>query len=111
MQYYNEEMMHDFRVRIEKEILSWPNVTTRKMYGCPCYKNRDKLFAFLATDSVVLTKVGEQDIVQLSREFNVQPFQAGKRTMTRWPQISVDATTDLEKILRFVKSSYEQSQK
>ena len=56
MQYYNEEKMKNLRLKLEKEILSWPNVTTKKMYGCPCYKYKEKLFAFLVTDGVVLTK-------------------------------------------------------
>jgi hypothetical protein len=109
MQYYNEEKMHDLRLRIETEVLSWPDVTTRKMYGCPCYKNKEKLFAFLVTDGVVLTKLSEKDKVKLSKEFTVKPFQAGKRTMSKWPQISVDATSDVEKMIPFIKSSYRQS--
>ena len=110
MQYYNEEKMQNLRLKIEKEILSWPNVTTKKMYGCPCYKNKEKLFAFLVTDGVVLTKVSEQDKIQLSEAFTVKPFQAEKRTMNKWPQISVDETTDVEKIIPFIIKSYDQSQ-
>jgi hypothetical protein len=66
---------------IEKEILSWPDVTTKKMYGCPCYQNKEKLFAFLVTDGVVLTKTSEQDKMKLSKEFEIKPFQAATRTM------------------------------
>ena len=109
MEYYNEEKMRDLRLRIEKEVLSWPGVTTRKMYGCPCYKNREKLFAFLVTDGVVLTKLSERDKIKLSRELTVKPFQAGTRTMKNWPQVSVEANSDLEKIFPYVKSSYSQS--
>lgn len=109
MQYYNEETMRDLRLRIEKEVLSWPDVTARKMYGCPCYKNKRKLFAFLVTDGVVLTKLSEQDKINLSKEFSVKPFQAGKRTMNRWPRISIDATTDLERIIPYIRKSYRQS--
>jgi predicted DNA-binding protein (MmcQ/YjbR family) len=109
MQYYNEEKMQNLRLRIEKEILNWPNVTTKKMYGCPCYKNKEKLFAFLVTGGVVLTKVSEQDKIKLSKEINIKPFQAGKRTMNKWPQIRVDETTDVEKIIPFIKNSYDQS--
>ena len=110
MQYYNEEKMHDLRLRIEKEILNWPNVTTKKMYGCPCYKNKEKLFAFLVTDGIVLTKVSGQDRIQLSKEFEIKPFQAGKRKVKKWPQISIDVTTDMEKIIPFIKTSYKESQ-
>jgi len=109
MHYYNEEKMHNLRLRIDKEVLNWPNVTTEKMFGCPCYKNKDKLFAFLVTDGVVLTNVSEQDKVKLSQEFEIKPFQAGKRTMNRWPQISVDKTTDLERVISFIKKSYDES--
>jgi predicted DNA-binding protein (MmcQ/YjbR family) len=109
MQYYNEEKMQNLRLRIEKEILSWPNVTTKKMYGCPCYKYKEKLFAFMVTDGVVLTKVSEQDKIKLLKEFKIKPFQAATRTMKGWPQIPVDKTTDLEKIIPFIKNSYNQS--
>ena len=109
MQYYNEEKMENFRLRIEKEILNWPNVTTKKMYGCPCYKYKDKLFAFLVTDGVVLTKSSEQDKIKLSKEFTIKPFQASTRTMKGWPQIPVDEISDLDKIIPFIKNSYSQS--
>jgi hypothetical protein len=85
MQYYNEEKMKNFRFKIEKEILNWPDVTTKKMYGCPCYKYKEKLFAFLVTDDVVLTKASEQDKIRLSKEFKIKPFQAATRTMKVWP--------------------------
>jgi predicted DNA-binding protein (MmcQ/YjbR family) len=109
MQYYHEEKMRNFRLKIEKEILNWPEVTTKKMYGCPCYKYKDKLFAFLVTDGIVLTKASEQDKMKLSKEFSIKPFQAATRTMKNWPQIPVDETSDLEKIIPFIKNSYHQS--
>jgi len=101
--------MKDFRLKIEKEILNWPEVTTKKMYGCPCYKYKEKLFTFLVTDGVVLTKASEQDRIRLSDEFMIKPFQAANRTMKGWPQIPVDETSDLEKILVFIKKSYTNS--
>jgi hypothetical protein len=105
MQYYNAEKMQSIRLRIEKEILSWPHVTTKKMYGCPCYKFKEKLFAFLVTDGVVLTKASEQDKIKLSKEFQIKPFQAATRTMKGWPQIPVNESSDLEKIIPFIKNS------
>ena len=109
MQYYNEEKMQNLRLRLEKEILSWPNVTTKKMYGCPCYKYKEKLFAFMVTDGIVLTKANEQDKTKLSEEFSIKPFQAATRTMKGWPQIPVDETSDLKKIITFIKNSYNHS--
>jgi hypothetical protein len=109
MQYYNEEKMKNLRLKLEQEILSWPQVTTKKMYGCPCYKYKDKLFAFLVTDGVVVTKASEQDKVKLSKEFTIKPFQASTRTMKGWPQIPVDERSNLTKILPFIKNSYNKS--
>lgn len=109
MQYYNEEKMKILRLKIEEEILSWPHVTTKKMYGCPCYKYKDKLFAFIVTDGIVLTKASEQDKMKLSKEFSIKPFQAGTRIMKGWPQIPVDETSDLMKIIPFIKNSYNHS--
>jgi len=109
MKYYNEEKMQSIRLKIEKDILSWPNVTTKKMYGCPCYKNREKLFTFLVTDGVVLTKASEQTKIQLSKEFKIKPFQSATRTMKSWSQIPIDETSDLKKIISFIKDSYNNS--
>jgi len=106
MQYYNEEKMKYTRLTLEQEILSWPEVTTKKMYGCPCYKYKDKLFAFLVTDGVVLTKASDQDKQNLAKEFQFRPFQAATRTMKGWPQIPVDDTTNLTKIILFIKNCY-----
>ena len=110
MQYYNEEKMKNIRLRLEQEILSWPGVTTKKMYGCPCYKYSNKLFAFLVTNGVVLTKASEQDKVKLSKEFIIKPFQAATRTMKGWPQIPIEEASDVQKILSFIKKSYAQAQ-
>ncbi|MFO7677734.1 MAG: hypothetical protein R6V50_05065 [Thermoplasmatota archaeon] len=109
MQYYNEEKMKNLRLKIEKDVLSWPNVTTKKMYGCPCYKYKEKLFAFIVTDGIVLTKTNEQDKIKLSKEFSIKPFQAATRIMKGWPQIPFDETSDIEKIILFIKKSYNQS--
>ena len=79
------------------------------MFGCPCYKYKDKLFAFLVTDGVVLTKVSEQDKMKLSKEFSIKPFQAATRTMNNWPQIHIDESSNLEKIIPFIRNSYKRS--
>jgi len=109
MQYYDDEKMQNLRLKIEEEVLSWPHVTTKKMYGCPCYKYKERLFAFMVTDGVVLTKASEQDKISLSKEFSIKPFRAATRTMKGWPQIPLDETSDLTKIIPFIKNSYKQS--
>jgi len=70
---------------------------------------KKKLFAFLVTDGVVITKASEQDKMKLSKEFMIKPFQAATRTMKGWPQIPIDEATDLNKIIPFIKNSYNHS--
>jgi predicted DNA-binding protein (MmcQ/YjbR family) len=109
MKYYDEEKMQKIRSRIEKEVLEWPDVNTKKMFGCPCYKHGDKLFAFLVTYGLVLTKVSEQERMKLSREFMIKPFKAVTRTMRNWPQIPLDETSDFKRIMPFIRNSYNRS--
>jgi len=71
--------MNSLRLKLEKEILSWPKVTTKKMYGCPCYKYNDKLFAFLVTDGMVLTKASDQDKMKLSKEYTTKTLQSSNK--------------------------------
>ena len=101
--------MRDIRLSLEKEMLSWPNVTNKKMYGCPSYRYETKLFAFLVTDGIVLTKASGEERSVLSEIFSVRPFQPGKRMVIGWPQIALDESTDLSKVMPFIKSCYERA--
>jgi len=107
MKYYDEEVMKNIRLKIEEYIFQWPDVTTKKMFGCPCYKYKNKLFAFMVTDGIVLTKVDELDTIELSKEFSIKPFQSTTRTMKSWPQIPINKNSNLKKIIPFIKKSYE----
>jgi len=49
MPYYREDEAHALRVAFEKEVSTWPKVTTRRMLGCPAYVADGRLFAFLVT--------------------------------------------------------------
>ncbi len=106
MRYYDEEKMQDVKIKLEKNILTWEDVITKKMFGCPCYKAKDKLFAFIVTDGVVITKLNEDDKTLLSRKFNISPFVAGKKVVQKWIKISVKDSDDIKKILPYIRKSY-----
>jgi len=62
MKYYEEAQMKDVRSTLEEAILAWPHVSTKKMFGCPSYSVKGRLFAFLVTKGVVLTRLhGERE--------------------------------------------------
>ena len=111
MKYYSEDEMKEIRVVLENEVLNWPGVTTKKMFGCPCYKANNKLFGFVVTNGIVLTKLSDTEQVEVRKEFKSEPFQAGKRTVNGWPRIQINNRNEPEKILPSIKKSYENAVK
>jgi len=107
MKLYDEERMGPIREAFEADVLLMPEVTSRKMMGCPCYMAGDKMFATLMDDSIVLTKLDEADRERLEEDFGAGPFTAGPRVMTRWSRVPVHEEEDLEALLPFVQRSYE----
>lgn len=61
MKYYSEEETKELRQALEEQVLNWTGVTKKKMFGCPCYKANEKLFAFLVTNGIVITKLQPSD--------------------------------------------------
>jgi hypothetical protein len=106
MKYYSEEDTKELRLALEDEVLSWPQIGTRKMYGCPCYKAYGKLFAFLVTKGLVLLHLTENDKEKISRQYQTSPFQAGRMTIQGWVRIPIEDKRELGKIMLFVKKSY-----
>ena len=107
MKYYSEDEMREIRAAFEGHVLSWPEVTTKKMFGCPCYQANKKLFAFLVIGGVVITKLSEPDRQSLSNDFQTVPFQAGKKTVKNWPRVSIQDKAELNTIISYVEKSYD----
>jgi hypothetical protein len=59
MKYYSEEETKEIRLALEGEILRWSQVSVKKMFGCPCYKVKNKMFVFLVTKGIVFTHLGQ----------------------------------------------------
>ena len=106
MKYYSEEETRDLRLAFEEQVLSWPRVTKKKMFGCPSYKADEKLFAFLVTNGVVITKLDKNERETISSKYPTTSFQAGKRTVQNWVKIPIENKSDIDKIIPFVKKSY-----
>lgn len=106
MKYYSEEDTRDLRLAFEKQILCWPRVSTKKMFGCPCYKADGRLFAFLVTDGIVITKLSQPERKTLSHQYQATFFQAGKKVVQNWLRFQLKNQKELDKIMPFVKRSY-----
>ena len=107
MQYYVEEEMHELRRAFEETVCTWSNVSMKKMFGCPCYQVKGKLFAFLVTHGVVITQLDTHETEHLSNLTPITSFTAGKKTIHRWIQIEMTTRAQLDILLPFVRNSYE----
>jgi len=106
MRYYSEAETKHLRTAFEDTVLRWPEVSTKKMFGCPCYQVRGKLFAFLVTGGIVITRLPDRGRKALSQVVPTGSFRAGKKTVARWVTLRVKATKDLDRLMPFVKKSY-----
>ncbi|MBN1261833.1 MAG: hypothetical protein JXB35_14240 [Anaerolineae bacterium] len=107
MPYYVEEEMTQLRQLFEDEVLRWPEVTTRKMFGCPSYQVKDRLFAFLVTGGVVITNLVKNDRDRLAESYTVAEFKAGERVVKYWVQVEISDRRALGFVLPYVRKSYE----
>lgn len=106
MKYYDEETMTVVRHELEDTVLGWNNVTTKKMFGCPSYLAEKKLFAFLVSDGLVLTKLEDEDIVKMAETVDFRPFEVDGKKMANWARITVQDKSEVPKLLAFVEQSY-----
>ena len=107
MIYYTEEEGHALREAFEKEVLVWPTVDTRRMFGCPAYLADGKLFAFLVSDGVVITQIRKRDRETLTEDFHTESFTAGEREIERWRRVHINSVEQLNRVIAYVKKSYE----
>jgi hypothetical protein len=107
VRYYSEASTRNFRIAFEAEVLGWPKVNTKQMFGCPCYQVRGRLFVLLVTRGIVITRLGTRDRERLCREHRARSFDAGKKIIPQWVRIPTVNGADVDRLIPFVKRSYE----
>ena len=108
LKWYLEEETRELRESFEKEILTWPQVDYKKMFGCPCYLANGKMFAGLVTKGLIITKLNEFEKKELKKIKNIQPFIAGPKIIKSWVQINLEPV-ELKEIMPFIKKSYKRA--
>ena len=108
MKWYIEEETKELRQTLEKEILKWPQVDYKKMFGCPCYLANGKMFAGLVTKGLIITKLNETEKEELQKIKPIKPFIAGEKIIKSWAHIDSDQH-ELKKIMPYIKKSYERA--
>ena len=107
MRYYEEEKMGKVRLALEGALAGWPGVTLKKMFGCPCYKANERLFAFLVTGGLVLPGLELEERAEVTKRFKAIPFRAGPKMVPGWPQLPLSRASGVKKYLPLVRRSYE----
>jgi hypothetical protein len=108
---HHEEQAKAMRRLLEQEILRWPQVTSKKMFGCPGYQAGDKLFAFLVSDGVVLTQLDEAEREALFRQYPATFFQAGEKIIRAWTRVFIDQEQEIKQLLPYLYKSYQSALK
>jgi len=106
LSYYNEGEMKTLREALEKEILAWPKVSKKTMFGCPSYTAGGELFCFMVAGGLVLTALPEKVHAAAEKRLGGGSFQAGPRMVEKWLQIPIASQADLKRATGFVKQSY-----
>lgn len=108
MPYYVESQAKELRELFEAQILHWPKVTTRKMFGCPAYLADGKLFAFLVSEGVVITQIRTHDREALADIYETEVFKAGEREITRWLKVNIgEEYGRFDRVMTLVRKSYD----
>ena len=107
MKLYAEERMREIRKEFEAKILDRPEVATKKMFGCPSYTAKGKLFAFLVTKGIVLTKLSDDERVDALNLPDSMLFEHNNRIVKKWIRVSIADNSDLNQIMDLVEKSYE----
>ena len=110
MKWYVEEETKELRESFEAEVLGWPQVDMKKMFGCPCYLANGTMFAGLVTKGIVLTKLNEEEKIELGQIFKTKPFVAGERVIKSWIHVTLEAI-ELSDVVAFIKKSYDRALK
>ncbi len=107
MKFYSESQMKMIREEFEEEILRCPHVATKKMFGCPSYTVKEKLFAFLVANGVVLTRLSDNDRIDALNVSGAQVFEHNQRVIKKWVRLPVKDHTALNAVMGLVMKSYQ----
>ena len=105
LKWYIEEETKELKESFEKVIIEWPQVTFKKMFGCPCYLAKGKMFAGMVTKGIVITKLSSLEREELEKIRATKPFVVGDKIIRSWVNVDLEPK-DLGVIMPFVKKSY-----
>ncbi len=110
---YSDDAMGALRELLEEDLMAWPDVAVKKMFGCPGYRRGGTLFAFLRDDAIVLLLSPEARAKWTPRlgggPFTYPSSKGGEMVMEKWYQVPFTDEGDLDKLIPAIKQAYDVS--
>jgi hypothetical protein len=108
---YSDAGMGALRELLEAEVMGWPGVAVRKMFGCPGYRRGGELFAFLRDGFVVVRNLPDRQAAAFAKKLKGGPFTypgpKGEMVMRGWLQLPYADDADLPKLLPALQAAYD----
>lgn len=98
---------YEIRLELEKHVLDWPDIIPKKMFGHHCYQSNRKLFAFIESNSIVITKLPKTERENIPKKYEAIHYQSGNRNIKHWIRFPVNNLDDINNIIPYMKKSYE----
>lgn len=92
------------------ELMSWPDVSLRRMFGADCFLSRGRMFAFAFKDGVV-TKVAKDRYRDALAVPGAAPFESRPGLIfgrwVRFPSLDRASSKDAESLISWLRLAYE----
>lgn len=79
---------------IEEVLLDWDAVSTKKMFGSPCFLANGRMFGLLVTKGIVITKLNQPDRDVLLNKYQGAPFVVGNKIIQKWVRLPMENIAD-----------------
>jgi len=99
--------MVELRSEFEAQVLEWPDVTSKYMFGCLAYLARGKMFVFINEEDLVINNLDSTSRQAIAETHEAFPFESKGKPVGGWMQVSVNDEAELSEIIDFVRTSYE----
>lgn len=91
MESYDPERGEAVEQALRALVRDWDDVTREVLFGYPSYRAGGTVFAVVANDGLVLTRLPDAERARLAAVRETGPFQAGSQTIESWVHVPVGA--------------------
>jgi len=105
MSYYDEQTGGALRDTVDRLVGDWEDVTLKRMFGCPCYSARGKIFAIVMSDGLVLTKLPAAEAIRRGSPLAVAPFRTDTKLVPSWSKFAA-GPDDIGRLAHWIEEGY-----